>query len=44
MFNDTVPALADPAPYYTDDNRNGIEEVSFWFDWDLAGRPSPRGC
>ncbi len=35
VMNDVVPALADPAPYYTDDNHNGIEEVTFWFDWSL---------
>ena len=35
MMNDVVPALADPAPYYSDENRNGIEEVTFWFDWNL---------
>ncbi len=35
-LNDTVPALASPAPYFTDDNRNGIEEVTFWFDGDLV--------
>jgi hypothetical protein len=36
VMNDTVPALADPAPYYTDDNHNGIEEATFWFDWSLV--------
>jgi hypothetical protein len=36
MMNDVVPALADPAPYYSDENRNGIEEVTFWFDWSLV--------
>jgi hypothetical protein len=36
VMNDTVPALADPAPYYSDENRNGIEEVTFWFDWALV--------
>ncbi len=36
VMNDVVPALADPAPYYTDDNHNGIEEATFWFDWNLV--------
>ncbi|MFN7966278.1 MAG: S8 family serine peptidase [Acidobacteriota bacterium] len=35
MLNDSVPALADPPPYYTDSNRDGIEEVTFWFDSEL---------
>ncbi|NJN63793.1 MAG: hypothetical protein HC882_02205 [Acidobacteria bacterium] len=35
MLNDSVPALASPAPYYTDDNLNGIEEVTFWFDAEV---------
>ena len=43
MFNDVVPALVDPPPYYTDDNRNGIEEVTFWFDWDLAKQTLAEG-
>lgn len=42
-FNDTVPALAHPAPYYTDNNRNGIEEVTFYFDWDLARQVLAEG-
>ncbi len=43
MLNDSVPALEDPAPYYTDDNRNGIEEVTFWFDWDLLRQNLAEG-
>jgi subtilisin family serine protease len=43
MLNDSVPALANPAPYYTDDNRNGIEEVTFWFDGELTLASLPEG-
>ncbi len=42
-LNDTVPALANPAPYFTDDNRNGIEEVTFWFDGELVSAALGEG-
>ncbi len=41
-LNDTVPALVDPAPYYTDANGNGIEEVTFWFDKHLLEEVLPE--
>lgn len=43
MLNDEVPALTTPVPYYTDSNRNGIEEVTFWFDGELTLAALPEG-
>ncbi|MBP7148565.1 MAG: S8 family serine peptidase [Acidobacteria bacterium] len=43
LFNDTVPALENPAPYFEDANHNGIEEAVFWFDWDLASATLQEG-